>query len=86
MITEPTLAVVGDASIRGGTNTEWIFRNDQLKQVIQMANGGGNIALAKEMREIKQLLASQEINAKIKGNDILLTQSRTQHKTSRRTA
>lgn len=86
MITEPTLAVVGDASIRGGTNTEWIFRNDQLKQVIQMSNSGGNSALAKEMREIKQLLASQEINAIVKGSDLVLTQSRTQHKTSQRMA
>jgi len=37
-IDEPTLALIGDASSsRAGSNTEWIFRDDQLKLFIKLA-------------------------------------------------
>lgn len=81
-IDKPTLAVVGDASIRGGANTEWIFRDEQLKKVIQMSNN--NTALAKEMRDIKQLLASQDLTTEIKGQNIRVSQKRVQYALNRR--
>ncbi|GAB1371214.1 phage tail tape measure protein [Candidatus Kapaibacterium sp.] len=49
-VDEPTLAVVGDASqSRTGSNTEWIFRDDQLSMVI-------GIAISKYINDIEKKL------------------------------
>lgn len=36
-IDEPTLAVVCDATRLGGINREWVFRDEQLQQVVNSA-------------------------------------------------
>ncbi len=83
-IDEPTLAVVGDASRLGGLNREWVFRDEQLQQVVNSALSQQNNSMARELAEIKALLASQELSATLKGNDIRLAQRRTQNAVDRR--
>lgn len=83
-IDEPTLAVVGDASRLGGLNREWVFRDEQLQQVVNSALSYQNNSMARELAEIKALLASQELSATLKGNDIRLAQRRTQNAVDRR--
>ena len=38
----PTLLQVGDASRLGGSNREWIFRDEQLQQTVQVAVASSN--------------------------------------------
>lgn len=50
-VDEPTLAVVGDASrSRRGSNTEWIFRDDQLALIIEMV-------IAKSLGELEKSIS-----------------------------
>jgi TP901 family phage tail tape measure protein len=49
-VDEPTLAVVGDASnARRGSNTEWIFRDDQIMMLISMS-------LARHTKQLEKAL------------------------------
>lgn len=69
-INSPTLALVGDGAKLGSDNKEWIFRNDQLKQVIQMANGSGTAILEQRLASIENLIASLELFTVTKGSEI----------------
>ena len=75
----PTLAIVGDASKLGSDNKEWIFRNDQLKQVINMATNNSNNELIQEIKLLREILTSQEIQTKLSGQDIYLSLKRTEY-------
>ncbi len=79
-IDQPTMAIIGDASRLGGRNREWIFNDSQLQATVQMASAGSNSQLIAKLDRLEKVLASQELTAKLKGQDILLAQKRTSFK------
>ena len=76
-VDSPTLAIIGDGAKLGNSNREWIFRDDQLQQTIQMANELNNSSTIKRLDKIEKLLASQELTTTLKGSDIYISQRRT---------
>lgn len=78
-IDQPTLAMIGDGARLGGKNREWIFNDSQLIATVQMASLGGNTLLINKLDRLEKLLASQSIETRISGQDILISQKRAIH-------
>lgn len=77
-IEQPTLAIVGDASRLGSRNREWIFSDPQLLDTIRMATLPISQSLLNELRSLRLLLASQTLETRLSGSDILISLRRTQ--------
>lgn len=80
----PTLLQVGDASRLGGSNREWIFRDEQLQQTVQVAVASSNRVTEQRLQNIENLLSGLNIETKLSGEDILLSLKRSQHRMNAR--
>lgn len=77
-IDAPTLALVGDASRLGATNREWIFRDDQLRQLMSEASGGGMADLVAEVRGMRaDVRRGTDREYVLDGTDLVLSATRT---------
>jgi TP901 family phage tail tape measure protein len=79
VIDSNSLIQVGDASILGGENKEWIFRNDQLKTLVASIVQASNYSLSSKLDNLTNILATQNLETRIKGEDIYLSMKRTQY-------
>ncbi|MCB0713387.1 MAG: hypothetical protein KDD67_13750 [Ignavibacteriae bacterium] len=53
-VDSPTLAVVGDAARLGGSNREWIFNDDQLREIMGAVLRAQTAVLVAEMRGLRE--------------------------------
>lgn len=77
-IDNATLAVVGDASKLGGSNKEWIFRDDQLRMLVNDITTLQNEKLNNSFIALQKTISNLNLTTTIKGQDLLLTMKRTQ--------
>ena len=77
-IDNATLAVVGDASKLGGSNKEWIFRDDQLRMLVNDITTLQNEKLNNNFIALQKTISNLNLTTTIKGQDLLLTMKRTQ--------
>lgn len=83
-IDSPTLALIGDGAKLGGSNKEWIFRDEQLKQTLQLALDSQSNQQTRYLATIANLMATQEISTTLQGADIKVSLSRTKFSQARR--
>jgi TP901 family phage tail tape measure protein len=75
IVTAPTVAVVGDARVRGGVdNTEMILRSDQMSAALAEAMRMSGGVASGEMRGLREDLRSMEL--RVRGSDLVLAMSR----------
>ena len=84
-VDEPTIAVVGDAARLGGNNREWIFRDDQLIAVVQMATVGQTRILAEKLDRIEKAIQTQQLTATLRGEDLSIAVRRAEFARAQRT-
>ncbi|HPP39502.1 MAG TPA: phage tail tape measure protein [Candidatus Kapabacteria bacterium] len=84
-VDEPTIAVVGDAARLGGHNREWIFRDDQLIAVVQMATVGQTKVLADKLDRIEKAIQTQQLTATLRGEDLSIAVRRAEFARAQRT-
>ncbi len=84
-VDEPTIAVVGDAARLGGNNREWIFRDDQLIAVVQMATVGQTRILAEKLDRIEKAIQTQQLTATLRGEDLSIAVRRAEFARTQRT-
>lgn len=78
-VTEPTLAIVGDAASRNaGDNTEVILRSDQLAKVMGKVLTQYENRMSNTMAGLVAAITQERIVGVISGKDILLSSQRTQ--------
>jgi len=83
-IDNPTMALIGDASKLGGRNREWVTNDKQLQQIVGMGANTANMELLNEMRAMRAMLASQQLETVLKGTDIYISQKRTGYSVNQR--
>jgi len=72
-IESPMLALVGDASRLGGSSDrEWIFRDDQLWQVVATATASQTRAMMEKLDQVIDAVVSERIVGVLRGSDIQL--------------
>ena len=84
-VDEPTIAVVGDAARLGGHNREWIFRDDQLIAVVQMATVGQTRILTEKLDRIEKAIQTQQLTATLRGEDLSIAVRRAEFARAQRT-
>lgn len=84
-VDEPTIAVVGDAARLGGNNREWIFRDDQLIAVVQMATVGQTRILTEKLDRIEKAIQTQQLTATLRGEDLSIAVRRAEFARTQRT-
>lgn len=84
-VTSPTIFKAGDASVQGGDNTEWIFRNDQLKRVLSDVLYFQTEKMSRSIREELSSVFPQRLETKISGRDLLIILERERVSESYRT-
>lgn len=84
VFTQPTLAMVGDASRLGGSNIEYLLRNDQLRAVISEALSQRESTLVAEIRRLRHEIAARETRFVAKGSDLQAVVERSRHRSSSR--
>lgn len=84
-VDEPTIAVVGDAARLGGNNREWIFRDDQLIAVVQMATVGQTRILTEKLDRIEKAIQTQQLTATLRGEDLSIAVRRAEFARAQRT-
>lgn len=76
-IDSPALFVAGDGSNLGGPNREWIFRDDQLRDVIRLVVAEQNSGLLEEVRGLRQDVQQLQFRLYVRGKDIATAVGRT---------
>lgn len=79
VFTSPQLAMVGDASRLGGSNVEYLLRNDQLKAVINEAIRQNESQIVAEIRALRSDLKNAESKLVLKGKDLYQSYERTKN-------
>jgi TP901 family phage tail tape measure protein len=82
--TEPTLALVGDGARLGGGNTEWLFRDDQLKEVMHSVVMQSSSEAIIEQRRTREAIENLQFLFKVSGEDLLTATNRTNARYSQR--
>ena len=77
VFTQPTLALVGDASRLGGSNTEYLLRNDQMKAVMREAISSYESSLVYELRSIGAKFDRFEGRLRVECTDLVTATTRT---------
>jgi hypothetical protein len=67
---EPTLAVIGDGNRLGGENREWLFRDEQLHQVLDWVLGRYEQRMAEGFARLENAIASTQIKGVVRGSVI----------------
>lgn len=84
-VDEPTLAWIGDASnARPGADTEWVVRDDQIKQIITMANEMSNNGMIAMLSLIASKLDTLKLETVLRGDDIYITNQKAKSRVERR--
>lgn len=84
-VDSPTMAIVGDAARLGGSNREWIFRDEQLNAVIDSAIMRSSAILGERISLLEEAIVGERILGKVSGEDILLISRRTEQRRKDRT-
>ena len=81
-IDSPTLALVGDGTKLGGTNKEWIFRDDQLRSLVEDVVIEQNNKISNSFKSLQNTISNINLTTTIKGSDLLLSMKRTEFENS----
>jgi len=68
-VPNPTVFVAGDSAKTTGTNREWVFNNENLKDVVNMAIKSNTIEIIRAMKEIQPL--NQQVVFVISGENLV---------------
>lgn len=86
-VDQPTIAMIGDGAKLGGRNREAIFRDDQLKQLIDITVNQANQPVLQAINNLSDSLNDLEIVSKLNGEHIYIVLKRIeQSKKSRQIA
>jgi tape measure domain-containing protein len=84
-IDAPTLALLGDASRLGGRNTEWIFRDEQLQDMLQSVVVAGQRGMLDTIQDMAQgIWALVDSDVVARGTELVRVTDNTRHRTTRR--
>lgn len=82
--TEPTLALVGDGARLGGGNTEWLFRDDQLKEVMHSVVMQSSSEAIIEQRRTREAIENLSTRFEIDGENLRTVTNRVNARYSQR--
>lgn len=82
--TEPTLALVGDGARLGGGNTEWLFRDDQLKEVMHSVVMQSSSETVMELQRTRQAIENLSGRFVIEGENLRTATNRVNARYSQR--
>lgn len=80
----PTVFLAGDGAVSGGSNKEWIFRDDQLHSVIEMVVAGMSSPLIDELRGLRDDVTNLQFRLHVSGADLTTATSRSRTRQKRR--
>ncbi|MDT8324992.1 MAG: phage tail tape measure protein, partial [Bacteroidota bacterium] len=84
-VDEPTLAVVGDAARLTGSNTEWILRDQDIREIVTLATEPIATNIVREIRQLtEEVRILQREQTLVRGTDIVRVYSRDTSRRSRR--
>ncbi len=83
-IDQPTLAVIGDGAKLGSNNKEWIFRDEQLKKTINMANNQSNREVVAELKYLREAFHTLKLETTLRGEDIYISNKKVSNRINRR--
>ncbi len=75
-IDQPTMAVIGDGSRLGSINREWIFNDEQLRQVVGMASMNSSTQITKELRNVRDAVSQQKLVMEVQGEQLRILMKR----------
>jgi hypothetical protein len=83
-IDSPTLALIGDGNRLGGDNKEWVFRDDQLRSLVEEVVDNQNNKISNSFKSLQNSISNINLTSTIKGSDIILSVKRTEFENSLR--
>ena len=83
-IDSPTLALIGDGNRLGGDNKEWVFRDDQLRSLVEEVVDTQNNKISNSFKSLQNSISNINLTSTIKGSDIILSVKRTEFENSLR--
>lgn len=83
-IDSPTLALIGDGNRLGGDNKEWVFRDDQLRSLVEEVVDTQNNKISNSFKALQNSISNINLTSTIKGSDIILSVKRTEFENSLR--
>lgn len=76
-VDEPTLAMVGDAAQYAGSNTEWVLRDGEIREIVNAATAPMTAAIVAELRGLtEEVRILQGERTLVRGRDIVTVSNR----------